>query len=62
MEQVGQFRSKGVIIDVTALDVMDSFAVRTLRTIAHMLPICAGRKSSSLASNRRSPSPWCSWG
>ncbi len=35
--QVGQFRSKGVIIDVTVLDVIDSFATRTLRAIAHML-------------------------
>jgi rsbT antagonist protein RsbS len=34
---VGQHRSKGVIIDVTVLDVMDSFATRTLRAIAHML-------------------------
>jgi rsbT antagonist protein RsbS len=34
-EQVGRFRSKGVIVDVTALDVMDSFAVRTLRDLAH---------------------------
>jgi rsbT antagonist protein RsbS len=25
-----------VIVDVTALDVMDSFAARSLRTIAHM--------------------------
>lgn len=32
--RVGQFRSTGVIIDVTALDVMDSFATRTLRGIA----------------------------
>ncbi|MEJ7816701.1 MAG: STAS domain-containing protein [Rubrobacter sp.] len=30
---VGKFRSRGVIVDVTALDVMDSFATRTLRTI-----------------------------
>jgi rsbT antagonist protein RsbS len=36
MEQVGRFRSKGIIVDVTALDVMDSFAARALRTIAHM--------------------------
>ena len=36
-EQVGRFRSRGVIIDVTVLDVMDSFASRTLRGIAHML-------------------------
>lgn len=36
-ERVGRFRSRGVIIDVTVLDVIDSFATRTLRTIAHML-------------------------
>jgi rsbT antagonist protein RsbS len=35
-EKVGRFRSQAVIVDVTALDVMDSFAVRTLRDIAHM--------------------------
>jgi rsbT antagonist protein RsbS len=35
--QVGTFRARGVIIDVTALDVMDSFAVRTLRDLAHMI-------------------------
>ncbi|MBI4459400.1 MAG: STAS domain-containing protein [Acidobacteria bacterium] len=34
--QVGRFRSKGVIVDVTVLDVMDSFAVRTLRAIAQI--------------------------
>jgi len=32
--RVGQQRSKGVIIDVTVLDVLDSFATRTLRGIA----------------------------
>ena len=36
VEYVGRIRAKGVIIDVTVLDVMDSFAVRTLRDIAHM--------------------------
>ena len=35
--RVGQYRSRGVIIDVTVLDVIDSFATRTLRAIAHML-------------------------
>jgi rsbT antagonist protein RsbS len=35
--QVGKFRSRGVIVDVTALDVMDSFAARTLRALAHMV-------------------------
>ena len=33
--RVGTLRAKGVIVDVTALDVMDSFAVRTLRDLAH---------------------------
>src|SRR5258708_17261303 len=36
MNQVGRYRSRGVIIDVTALDVMDSFVSRSLRGIAHM--------------------------
>jgi rsbT antagonist protein RsbS len=36
MRQVGLHRSRGIIVDVTALDVMDSFAARSLRTIAHM--------------------------
>jgi rsbT antagonist protein RsbS len=36
MEQVSRFRAQGIIVDVTAIDVMDSFAARSLRTIAHM--------------------------
>ena len=36
VEQVGRTRARGVIIDVTALDVLDSFATRTLRAIAYM--------------------------
>ncbi len=36
MERVSQFRAQGIIIDVAAIDVMDSFAARSLRTIAHM--------------------------
>ncbi len=35
--RVGKDRSRGVIVDVTALDVMDSFASRTLRDLAHMI-------------------------
>jgi rsbT antagonist protein RsbS len=35
-ERVGRYRSRGVIVDVTVLDVMDSFASRTLSTLAHM--------------------------
>jgi len=37
VEKVGRHRSLGVIIDVTALDVMDSFATGTLRDMAHMV-------------------------
>jgi rsbT antagonist protein RsbS len=36
-QQVGKFRARGVIIDVTSLDVMDTFATRTLRDIAQMI-------------------------
>jgi rsbT antagonist protein RsbS len=36
-DQVGRFRSRGVIVDVTALDVLDSFASRTLRDLAYMI-------------------------
>jgi rsbT antagonist protein RsbS len=36
MAQVGRFRSRGIIVDVTALDVMDSFVSRSLRAMAHM--------------------------
>jgi len=35
--QVGKYRSRGVIVDVTALDVLDSFASRTMRDLAHMI-------------------------
>lgn len=37
VEQVGRQRSRGVIVDVTALDVMDSFATRTIRDITYMI-------------------------
>jgi rsbT antagonist protein RsbS len=33
-ERVGERRSCGVIVDVTALDVIDSFVARSLRSIA----------------------------
>ena len=36
IEQIGRYRSRGVIIDVAALDVLDSFGARTLRTIGDM--------------------------
>ena len=33
-ERVGALRSRGVIVDVAAMDVIDSFVARSLRTIA----------------------------
>jgi rsbT antagonist protein RsbS len=33
-DQVGQFRASGVVLDVSALDVLDSFATRILRGMA----------------------------
>ncbi|MGN6807372.1 MAG: STAS domain-containing protein [Trinickia sp.] len=35
-EKIGRLRTRGVVIDVTALDVLDSFATRTLRGIAYI--------------------------
>jgi rsbT antagonist protein RsbS len=34
-DMVGRTRARGVVIDVTALDVLDSFATRMLRGIAY---------------------------
>jgi rsbT antagonist protein RsbS len=42
-DQAGRFRSRGIIVDVTALDVMDSFACRTLRALAHILRLRGAR-------------------
>jgi rsbT antagonist protein RsbS len=36
IDRVGHDRARGIIIDVAALDVLDSFGTRTLRNIAHM--------------------------
>jgi rsbT antagonist protein RsbS len=36
MDRVGRYRSRGIIVDVTAVDILDSFAARSLRTLAHM--------------------------
>src|SRR5919106_1686261 len=33
-DRIGRYRSRGIIIDVAALDVIDSFVARSLRTIA----------------------------
>lgn len=39
VQQVSTYRTRGVIVDVTALDVVDSFASRTLRDLAHMIKL-----------------------
>ena len=36
-QRVGKYHSKGVIIDVSVVDVLDSFACRMLRTIAQVI-------------------------
>jgi rsbT antagonist protein RsbS len=36
MARVTQSRAQGIIVDVTAIDVLDSFAARSLQTIARM--------------------------
>jgi rsbT antagonist protein RsbS len=36
MARVTQYRALGIILDVTAIDVLDSFAARSLQTIARM--------------------------
>jgi rsbT antagonist protein RsbS len=43
LDGVRQRRARGVVLDVSAVDVMDSFAVRTLRTIAHAARLCGAR-------------------
>jgi rsbT antagonist protein RsbS len=43
VEQIGEHRSRGVIIDVAALDVIDSFAAHTLRRIAEMARLRGAR-------------------
>lgn len=39
VEQVGGHRARGVVMDVTALDVMDSFAARTLGDVARSIKL-----------------------
>ena len=36
ISKIGEYRSRGVIVDVAALDVLDSFGSRTLRDIGEM--------------------------
>lgn len=34
-DSIGRLRARGVVLDVAALDVLDSFATRTIRSIAY---------------------------
>jgi rsbT antagonist protein RsbS len=43
VDQIGRYRSTGVIIDVAALDVLDSFGFTTLRSIAEMARLRGAR-------------------
>ena len=38
-DRVGRLRSRGVVVDVTVLDLIDSFAARTLREIAQTVKL-----------------------
>ena len=44
VHRVGEVRARGVIVDVSALDMVDSFAARTLRTISQAVRL-RGAKS-----------------
>jgi rsbT antagonist protein RsbS len=43
VEAIGHYRSRGVVIDVAALDVLDSFGSRTLYDIAEMARLRGAR-------------------
>jgi len=43
LDRVGQNRSRGVLIDVAALDVLDSFAARTLGDLSYMAGLRGAR-------------------
>jgi rsbT antagonist protein RsbS len=36
MKRVTEYRAQGIVVDVTAIDVLDSFAARSLQTVARM--------------------------
>ena len=42
-ERVGRLRASAVIVDVTSLDVLDSFATRTIRGIAYTAKLRGAR-------------------
>jgi rsbT antagonist protein RsbS len=59
LDRVVTSRATAVIIDVMAMDVLDSFATRTLREIAYMTRL-RGAKTVLVGCNRKWHSRWCS--
>ncbi len=43
LQMLGTHRSRGVVVDVTRMDVLDSFAARTLQSTVEMLRLRGGR-------------------
>jgi len=59
VEEVVRMRSRGVIVDVTAIDVMDSFASRTLQELAQMIRL-RGAETVIVGIQPDVASRWCS--
>ena len=59
LDRVVSSRASAVIIDVMAMDVLDSFATRTLRQIAYMTKRRQDRSGRRAAGGRAHP--WCNW-
>ena len=68
LDQIGRYRAQGVIIDVAALDVLDSFACHTLRALAQVARLRGAEMLLARADAvndveilvRRQRSPYCS--
>jgi rsbT antagonist protein RsbS len=43
LDQVGRFHARAVLFDVSAMDVLDSFATRSIRTIAQLCKLRGAR-------------------
>lgn len=43
LQRVAERRARGVVLDVSALEIMDSYSIRTLRTVAHASQLCGAR-------------------
>ena len=59
LERVGRHRSSGILIDVAALDVLDSFAARTLADLAYMAQAarCQDRRGRHRPGGRHDAGP-----